>query len=165
MLRLLSAMAVMVLVAGCATVQIPAVDAVLIDGTEASYTVYAGIPKDKVDAVKVKLRDAPPGARLVAWDDFVRGRDKYVTARIVKNEYPGSRAEEGVVALIRKYPGTPIGLAWNGGIAITYNDYQHARRTYEQYKEDPALYEKTRNRDPRADPVNPAAHLGPLLGW
>jgi len=91
--------------------------------------------------------------------------DKYVRGRIAKDDYPGSGVVSGIVALLDKYPGGPIGLTWNGGVAITYNDYQHAKKTYQKYLADPSEYERTRTHDPRLDPVNPRGHLGPLLGW
>jgi len=138
---------------------------VLVDGTEQAYTVYAGIPDDKVAQVQAKLADAPRDVALLEWEKFVDAANRYVEARVLKNEYPQSRTVEGVVALLRKYPGTPIGLSWNGGIAITYNDYQYAKRTYAQYKSDPAAYERNRVDDPRRDPLRPEGHLGPLLGW
>jgi tetratricopeptide (TPR) repeat protein len=140
-------------------------DFVLIDRTEEAYTVYTGIPNNRLGETKAKLSNAPQGIALVTWEAFIHDSDKYVKAQIVKDEYPESRTTAGVVELVGKFPGTPIGLAWNGGIAITYMDYQHAKRIYERYKADPASYERNRNRDPRADPINPKGHLGPLLGW
>jgi len=140
-------------------------DRVLIDGTEQAYTVYAAIPSEKVGEVEAKLAGAPKEVALVEWSQFAEGAGQYVGARIVRNDYPQSRTVEGVVALLRKYPGTPVGLAWNGGIAITYNDYQYAKRSYAQYKADPAAYKRNRVDDPRRDPLRPEGHLGPLLGW
>ncbi len=140
-------------------------DFVVVDGTEKAYTVYALIPKNRLDEIRAKLSNVPQGIVLLSWETFMQNSDKYIKAQIAKNEYPESRAIAGVVKLVRKFPGTPIGLTWNGGIAITYNDYQHAKSIYEQYKADPAMYERNRNRDPRNDPINPKGHLGPLLGW
>lgn len=165
MFRLLPVVPVLMLMIGCASIPLSSVDSVLIDRTEQAYTVYAGIQENKIGEVKAKLLDAPQGVTLVTWETFIQNSDEYVKSQIVKDEYPESRTIAGVVELVRKFPGTPIGLTWNGGIAITYNDYQHAKRIYEQYKADPASYERSRNRDPRADPVNPKGHLGPLLGW
>jgi hypothetical protein len=140
-------------------------DRVLIDGTDQAYTVYAAIPGEKVEQVEAKLAGAPKEVALVEWSQFADAAGQYVGARIVRNDYPQSRTVEGVVALLRKYPGTPVGVTWNGGIAITYNDYQYAKRTYAQYKADPAAYERNRVDDPRRDPVRPEGHLGSLLGW
>jgi hypothetical protein len=44
-------------------------------------------------------------------------------------------------------------------------DYQHAKETYKQFVANPDQYERSKNQDPRADPVNPKWHFGPLLGW
>jgi len=140
-------------------------DRVLIDGTDQAYTVFAAIPSEKVGQVEAKLASAPKEVALVEWSQFADAASQYVGARIVRNDYPQSRTVEGVVALLRKYPGTPIGLTWNGGIAITYNDYQYAKRTYEQYKADPTAYERNRIDAPRPDPIRPEVHLAPLLGW
>ena len=165
MFRLLSVVPVLMLIFGCASIPLSSGDFVLIDRTEDAYTVYVGISKNKLDENKIKLTIAPQGIALVTWEAFIQNSDKYVKTQIVKDEYPESRTTAGVVELVRKFPGNPIGLTWNGGIAITYLDYQHAKRIYEQYKADPASYERIAKRDPRADPINPKGHLGPLLGW
>jgi hypothetical protein len=101
---------------------------------------------------------------IVSWESFTLNSEKYIKSQIVNNEYPNSRTQDGIIELIRKFPGTPIGLAWNGGIVITYNDYQHAKLIYENYNTDPESYNKI-NRDLRTDPINPKGHFGPLLGW
>ncbi len=169
MSRFWSSTPLLIVMLGCASVSstdapLSADDFVLIDRTEAAYTVYAGIPKGQVEAIKGKIANTPKVV-LVPWDSFIQDESTHVKARIAKDEYPGSRAAEGVVELIRKYPGNPIGLTWNGGMAITYNDYQYAKQTYRQYQTNPAEYNRGRHRYPHADPVNPRGHLGPLLGW
>lgn len=165
MLRLLSVVSILMLMFGCASVPLSGGDFVLIDRTDDAYTVYAGIPKNKLGEIQAKLANAPQGITLVTWEAFSRNSDEYVKTRIVKDEYPESRTTAGVVELVRKFPGTPIGLTWNGGIAITHMDYQHAKRIYARYKADPASYERIGKGEPRADPINPKSHLGPLLGW
>jgi hypothetical protein len=165
MVRLFAVVPVMMVVLGCASIPLSGGDFVLIDRTEEAYTVYAGIPKNTLGDITARLSNAPHGIALTTWEAFTQESDKYVKAQIVQDEYPESRTMAGVVELVRKFPGTPIGLTWNGGIAITSNDYQHAKRLYGQYKTDPASYERTRHRDPRADPINPTRHLGSLLGW
>lgn len=152
-----------VLLCGCATIPRSGPDYVVIDRKEAAYTVFVGIPDKRLDAVKTKL-SGDHGVDLVAWEAFNQGKDTYISARILKDEYPGSGAVAGIIELVRKFPENPIGLTWNGGVAITLRDYQHAKRTYQQYQANSADYERTRIRDPRADPVNPRTHLDPLLG-
>jgi len=162
----LSACLILISMFSCSSAQLFSGDVVVVDRTKAAYTIYAVMPKDKLDALKAKLANRPSQkVVLVSWKTFIQNTDKYVKTRIIKNEYPESKAAAGVVELIRKYKGSPFGLTWNGGIAITYNDYRHARRIYKKYKANPAEYDRTRNRNPRADPINPKWHLGPLLGW
>jgi hypothetical protein len=142
---------------------------VLIDRKEPAYTVYVGIPGDDLpEDVEKELEEykrlaKEEGMNMVGLDQFKEDSNNYIKARILKNDYPGSGVEKGIVKLIEKIPGVPFGLTWNGGIAFTYNDYQYAKRRYQQYIANPTGYEP--ERDPRADPVNPKGHLGPLLGW
>lgn len=156
---------IIALLFGCTTAHLTNGDYVLVDRTNDAYTLYLGIPKSKIEEMKAK---APNGYEektpIVPWESFTLNSEKFIKAQIVNNEYPNSRTQDGIIELIRKFPLTPIGLAWNGGIVITYNDYQHAKRIYENYKTDPESYSKI-NRDIRTDPINPKKHLGPLLGW
>lgn len=137
------------------------VECVLIDRSEPSYTVYMHVPAEFVAEVRSQSA-GQPGLELVPWAGFAERSAELVAARIVHDAYPGARAVEGVVALLERYPGTPIGLTWNGGIAITRNDYQFAKRSYTNHLARPGEYAPP---PPQADPVRPGAHLGPLLGW
>ena len=158
-----AAYALMVL-AGCATPgESPPGDVVIIDTTTPAFTVLFSVPPEQLDQVKTKVQKEAR-VEFVPWHTFIGATNQYVSSRIIKNEYPGSGAVEGLVELLKKYPQTPFAITWNGGIALTGNDYRHARSTYNKYTADPAEYERTRVRDPRGDPVNPAGHLGPLLG-
>lgn len=144
---------------------------VFIDKKEPSYTVYTGILQDyseeELEKIKLVAEDAEEwkGVDLVAWGEFEQNTENYIKARILKNEYSGQKVAKGIIELIKQSPESPVGLTWNGGIAITYNDYQYAKRTYQQYMADPEEYERKKNKDPYADPVNPKCHFGPLLGW
>jgi len=141
---------------------------VIVDKSERAYTVFRAVPRDLPDAELERLRSKvaqQKSMELVPWDEFLEKKKEFLKSRILKDEYPGSKATEGIVELLRQSPGIPWGLTWNGGIALTRLDYQHAKETYERYKDDLEEYERTRNRDPRRDPVNPKGHLGPLLGW
>jgi hypothetical protein len=131
---------------------------------ECAYTVFEGITKEKIDAVKMKIQTKKE-VEIVRWDDFTHNLDKYVKSKIIKDDYPGSGVVEGIRDLLRKYSGAPFGLTWNGGIAITVNDYRHAETTYKKYQNNSAEYEHLKIQDLRLDPVNPKNHLGPLLGW
>jgi hypothetical protein len=136
---------------------------VFIVSDEPAFTVYMRIPATRLDEIKAKS-PALAGAEQVGWEAFEQGRARYVRSHVVKNEYPQHRVADGLVALLAQNEGTPIGLTWNGGIAITNNDYQHAQRTFRRYQDDAGEYERTRNNDPRGDPVHPRAHFEPLLG-
>lgn len=162
--RYLLLIVVVLALAGCATTSAPltAGDEVVIDASHPAYTVFIGIPAGRSAAVHAKLASAPPRVTIIAWQAFSADPKRYVAAHIRRNDYPDQRAAAGVVELLHRYPSTPIGLTWNGGIAITRNDYRFAERTYQQFQADPNASVRP---EKRADPVNPQGHLGPLLGW
>jgi hypothetical protein len=83
----------------------------------------------------------------------------------VHDDYPESKVVEGIIELLRRYASTPFGLTWNGGVALTFNDYEHAKRIHKKYLSDPEEYAATRLEDPRRDPIHPKAHFAALLGW
>lgn len=136
---------------------------VAIDNTEKEYTVYVGIPEEHIAKLKSTWeQEGKP--EILKFEDFEKDKNKYIGNRIVKNDYEPSQVADGLVGLIIKFPLAPIGLTWNGGIAITANDYEHARQTYKEYVANPAGYEKTRNNDPKNDPNNPMNHMKILKG-
>ena len=141
---------------------------VVIDKTVPSYTVYFGIskgfPEKKFEELK-KEATKQKGVEIVSWEKFKQDPNKYITARINKNEYSDYQIEKGMTELIKKTgaEGVPIGLTWNGGVAFNRSDYEHAERTYREYQNNPVDYERTRIRDPSRDPVNPGNHFLPLL--
>jgi tetratricopeptide (TPR) repeat protein len=142
---------------------------VVIDKTAPSYTLYFGIPKgfpeEKFEELK-KEAAKEKEVEIVTWERFSQDPDKYITARIIKNEYSDYQIEKGMTELIKKTgaEGVPIGLTWNGGVAVTRSDYEHAERTYREYQNNPGEYERMRIFDPSRDPVNPGNHFLPLLG-
>lgn len=141
---------------------------VVVDHSERAYAVLMAVRRDTPDDELEELRSqvaTKEKVELVSWEEFLGERQRLLNSRIVKDEYPGSKAVEGIVELLRRYARTPFGLSWNGGVAITFNDYEHAKRLYKRYLEDPEAYARTRSKDPRADPLNPRSHLGSLLGW
>lgn len=148
---------------GVVSIAQAASDIVLIDQSDAAYTVYAGLPVNRSEEVTAKIGNQP--VQLVSFKEFADLPAKFIGERILNDEYAGSRAQEGIVELVRKYPGTPFGITWNGGIAYTRMDYQFAKRQFENYRKDPEEYRRTRNADRTVDPVHPMAHLRPLLGW
>lgn len=96
---------------------------------------------------------------MLTWEQFLESVNEYARSVILRNDYPSVSVVDGVVCLVasKKGSGAPWGLTWNGGIALTFNDYQHVRRTYKSYKANPAGYRPIR--DPKRDPVNPGGHL------
>lgn len=138
-------------------------DIVVIDFGEPAYTVYAGLPAERAADVKTKISNQP--AQLVSFSEFSEGRSKFISGKIITDDYPGMRVEEGIVELVRKYPGTPFGLTWNGGIAFTRTDYQYAKAQFAIYSKDAEEHRRSRGTNASADPNNPMSHLRSLLGW
>jgi hypothetical protein len=140
---------------------------VIIDQTENAYTVFYGLPewmdKKEIEEIKTKIKKEKVGI-VIEWEQFRQNTDTYVDSRIIRNEYGDIPVARGIVELIEKYRLTPIGLTWNGGVAITRNDYEHARETYNKFMVDYYEYERMK-KESSYDPVNPNWHLGPLLGW
>lgn len=141
----------------------PGASYVVVEQIEPSFIVFTGIPKD-IDKEKFeKIKDAvakDDHAQMFEWQEFTKRVQAYADSIIVINDYPDISTTEGLLCLLKKAPGAPWGLTWNGGIALTYNDYQHARRTYASYKENPKAHKPLH---PRGDPVNPRGHL-PFFG-
>ncbi|MFZ6744538.1 hypothetical protein ACO0LC_15040 [Undibacterium sp. JH2W] len=137
---------------------------VIIDASKPHVTVYTSIPKSLPDADIDKVRaqvSAQAGASMETWDAFKNNLNLHVEARIQKNDYPELSIKEGVMAFLEKYEGIPLGLAWNGGIAFTYNDYVYTQKTYQTYLKKPDSV--TRTSDRRRDPVHPVNHFGALM--
>jgi hypothetical protein len=137
---------------------------VVIDRSETAYTVFLAIPDEKLQDVKSRIA-GKQDLILVEWSALAQGKDEHLSSRILKNEYEDSRVVDGILQLLERYPGSPFGLTWNGGVAISYKDYQYAKKTYEKYRTSPEDYERGRVQDPPADPLRPQSHFGPLLGW
>lgn len=139
---------------------------VVIDQGEPAFILFASIPKgiDKEQFEKLKMDVSNRETlTMLTWQQFLESVNEYARSVIIRNDYPNIRIVDGIVCLIasKKGTGAPWGLTWNGGIALTFGDYQHAKRTYESYKADPAVYKPIRG--PRRDPVNPGGFL-PLFG-
>ncbi len=135
---------------------------VVVDSSESAFIVFTGIPKsiggDQLEKIK-QMVSSRETLTMLSWDQFLDGVNSYAHALILTNDYPDVRLIDGLVCLLasEKGSGIPWGLVWNGGIALTFNDYQHARRTYISYKGNPMEYQPIQ--DPRMDPINPSGHL------
>jgi hypothetical protein len=138
-------------------------DIVILDKTEPAYRVLVSIPKEQREKITSQLKNQE-NIEIVEWKAFQDKPDQILTPRMVNNEYPQFQVAKGIVELLKQFPGTPVGLTWNGGIAFTYNDYQYAKKLYQQYQANPDEYKRTVKRDPKADPLNPGNHFEALLG-
>lgn len=137
---------------------------VLVDQSEPAFIVFTGIPKDTDEATLEEIRSTvstEDKVNLLTWEQFTDNVDSYAQAMVVINDYPDVSVVDGLVCLVGKAPGAPWGLTWNGGIALTNNDYRHTIEGYQVYKSNPDAYSP--DGDPGADPVNPGGHL-PAFG-
>ena len=138
-------------------------DAVVIDKSKTSYWVVYRFPGAEAESIRAKIA-AEPKIEMVDWSAFKADPQTHAGAVIIKDDYPGSNLLPGVLALLEKYPKTPFGITWTGGIAFTRNDYRHAERIYRLYQERPEEYERSKVSGERSrDPIFPANHLDPLL--
>lgn len=137
---------------------------VLVDQSEPAFIAFTGIPKDTDEATLEEIRSTvstEDKVNLLTWKQFTDNVDSYAQAMVMINDYPDVSVVDGLICLVGKAPGAPWGLTWNGGIALTNNDYRHTIEGYQVYKSNPDAYSP--NADPRADPVNPGGHL-PAFG-
>lgn len=134
-------------------------DMLLIDYSEKAYTVYAGLPRDRAEAAKATIEGKP--VEFMNFEEFEANPGKIIDSRLIRNDYQGDRTAEGISALIKKYPGTPFGVTWNGGIAFTRNDYHFAKKSFDAFNSQLGFSKP----EPGKDPVAPGNHLKPLLGW
>jgi len=139
---------------------------VIIDQSASAFTVFTGISKEssdqEIDEINSKISEQGKTV-IVSWSEFIENVRNFTNSTIIKHEYMKYGVVDGIVCLVGNAPGTPWGLIWNGGIALTSNDYRHAKDIYQLYQRDPSKYEQDANRDPRADPINPGGHL-PVFG-
>jgi hypothetical protein len=120
---------------------------VIVEQNESAFTVFTGIPEDTGEEVLEDLRTRAAEhekASLLGWEVFMSSIDELARSTMLRDDYPDTDSVAGLVCLLATQPGAPWGLTWNGGIALTYNDYQHARKTYETYTNDPEAYESIR---------------------
>jgi hypothetical protein len=137
---------------------------VVVDPSDQYTTTYLGVPKslpkEKFENIKKGLFERK-GSYLVTWREFKRDPAKHIKPHIRRNDYPDVDVVRGLTRLLERYDGTPLGLTWNGGLAMTGNDYRHAARTFDKFQSNPNSVAKESDR--RRDPVHPENHLGPLL--
>lgn len=172
--RLAVATVVGLVVAGCRTMSGPptltgagrAVESqtsfVVVDQRESAFVIFSGIAAEAGEATLARARSdvaAQAGVDIVSWTQFLDGLDGYAASVVVRNDYPSVSVADGVACLVAKAPGSPWGLTWNGGIALSRLDYEHVRSTYAAYQ----AGEAGAPLDPPADPVHPGGFL-PAFG-
>ncbi len=138
---------------------------VVIDGHESGYTVFIRVSKDGLE--KIRASAGQVKLETETWANFQTGLAKYVQRCIIKNEYPeysSTAIQKGLLAFLNNFPGMTIGLTWNGGIAMTYGDYEYAKKALKKYQDNKDRYESTRPTDAKTDPLNPKAHFEALMG-
>lgn len=136
---------------------------VAIDPSAQHTTYFVALPKSLTAEQLQNLNRAlaeRKGAFMVSWDEFKADPKRYVQQFIRRNDYPEVDVVNGMTRLIERYAGTEFGLTWNGGLAVTQNDYKHASQTYRLFLKDSDLPKRP---EQRADPVHPSNHLEPLL--
>jgi hypothetical protein len=134
---------------------------VAIDKSESSYLLLYGIPNDeKLEELKAGIES---DIDFLSWSEFVTMSSEIVEAFVIHDDYESPFLVPGLIALLRSYTETPIGLTWNSGIAFTTTDYIVAEEYYDSYQNDPEEY--NRNKIPYDITHHPMEHLRGLLGW
>lgn len=137
----------------------------VIDRSKPFVTTYIRVPKiispEQLADLKEHVKNTPSSS-LENFADFEAAPGAYITAVILRNDYAEIDTVGGLKALLERYDGAAFGVTWNGGLALTENDYMYSSATYVAYRVDKSAV--TRKPDRRADPVHPNNHLEPLLG-
>ena len=153
---------------------------ILVDLSDPAYHVFMGVPvagsaeATLFDLEKAEMTIAEAGSEtaveLITLEEFKKeeNKEKYFNSVIIHNDYPQLYEENDIIEefinLVEKNSAGPFGLAWNGGVALTGNDYGHALEGYELYQEDPDAYEEWKPKEGSWDPIYPFHHLrAPLL--
>lgn len=159
------AAALLVIIAGPRVVWAADPIEVFIDGRDPAYLIVQGVAADTPDAAVQEMLGYATldGVSLVGWDIFRQDAAALIAPHIVKEDYPGVSIVPSVVALIKTYPGRPFAITWNGGLAVSFQDYQHAADTHKAFLEDADAYERNRLQTLQVDPLNPQNQLAALL--
>jgi len=139
---------------------------VFIDAREPAYVIYQGVSIDASPAARQEMvgYTGLEGVSMVTWAQFRRNVQNYVAAAIVKNEYPAKRTAPGLLAVLKAYPGRPVAVTWNGGMATSFFDFQHAVEVFADFQENASRYEQNRLDNAANDPLNPDIQIRVLLG-
>jgi hypothetical protein len=137
---------------------------VVIDITARHVATFISVPKTfpPTDLQKLNEKIAQTeGISLMSWDEFKGDPAKHIKSQIRRNDYMEVDVVRGLSQLLERYERTPFGLTWNGGLAVTGNDYQYSARSYKAFTNNPNTF--SREADRRKDPVHPDNHIEPLL--
>lgn len=150
---------------GMAWAQDATIVEVFIDARQDAYVVFQGVSEGTSPLARQEMAGYATleNVSLMSWVQFRDNVQRLIAARIVKNEYPGPRTALGVLAVLKSRPGRPIAVTWNGGVAVSFFDFQHAVEAYEAYLEDPPGYEQNRAREGDDDPLDPDRQIKAML--
>lgn len=135
---------------------------IIVEQKEPSFTVFIALSKDTKPEQLAEIKEKVSAAKdtvLLPWDTFLQQINSYISHVMKVDDYPNINITDGLVCLLGSNgaPGAPWGLTWNGGIALTYRDYESVRKSYAKYLKDPASHEA--NTKPNTDSIFPNHHL------
>lgn len=111
-----------------------AVVAICLDTAQPAWTLLYGVlPQDAGRACAHPDMTRVQRAGFTALQRRLRGW-------LVHEAQPDADVAARVVALVQQQPGMPVGLTWDGGMAVTATDYTDAERRLAAYRADPHGY-------------------------
>ncbi|PHS78324.1 MAG: hypothetical protein COB59_07680 [Rhodospirillaceae bacterium] len=135
---------------------------VFIDARDPAYVVIQGVSSDTPQIAWQEMESYAQldKIQMMSWLIFRKDARNILSPYVKRNDYPNTQVLMGVLTLLKKYPGRPFAVTWNGGFAASFWDYQHAAGTLETFRNDPKGYKPL---SPEEDPVNPKNSLPELL--
>lgn len=111
-----------------------AVAAICLDTAQPAWALLYGVlPQDAGRAC------AHPDMARVQRGEFA-ALQRRLRGWLVHESQPDADVAARVVALVQQQPGMPVGLTWDGGMAVTATDYTDAERRLAAYRADPRGY-------------------------
>lgn len=135
---------------------------VFIDARDPAYVVMQGVSSSTPQVAWKEMEGYAQleNVQMMSWIIFRKDARNILAPYVKRNDYPNTQVLMGVLTLLKKYPGRPFAVTWNGGFAASFWDYQHAAETLETYRSNPAGYAPLQQDE---DPVNPKNSLPELL--
>lgn len=93
---------------------------VIIDRGNKAYTVFMVVPEEHSENIHQKIKDKK-NVDIINLASFLKSPQSFIKFNHQSNN---------IIQYILNYPLNPIGITWNGDIAISRNDYKKAERTY-----------------------------------